>query len=198
MHNFIEEVVDISSINDLMKGYVLDEKNRVYTCLFCGEMFHMDLIYKSMDGANLINGRRGVEEHILREHGGSFKFLINLDKSLTGLTDRQKEIFEILFAEKDNRIISEKMNTTPATVRSYKYKKRERTRQSKVFLAISYLINESYNDSKKLEPEEITSRAIDNIELPESLDDLFEKNPSNREKIEIINNILGKKNLDFL
>lgn len=197
MQDFINQVVDISSIEDLVRGYVLDEKSRVYTCLFCGEMFEMDLIYRSYDGANLVNAKRAIEEHIGLDHGGSFNFLINLDKSLTGLTDRQTEIFKILHQEEDNRIISEKMNTTPATVRSYKYKKRERMRQSKVFLAISQLIDRS-NNEKDLEVEDITSKAIEQVDLPDSSFSLFTNNQTNREKIDIINDILGKKNLDFL
>ena len=39
MENFIGKVIDICTVDDLMKGYVYDESHRVYTCLLCGEIF---------------------------------------------------------------------------------------------------------------------------------------------------------------
>ncbi len=190
MKEFLEENIDSYSIKDLINGYVYIEKERKYICLFCGEIFDEDFIYRSKFSNNLINGRRAVKEHIELKHGGSFNFLINLDKSLTGLTDRQREIFKLLFKEEDNRVISEKMNTTPATIRSYKYKKKERIRQSKVFLAIAALIDMSNE----------LPLASDNKSILPGLDS-GKSNPSlissDDENLKLISNILGKKNLDF-
>jgi hypothetical protein len=98
--------------------------------------------------------------HILQEHGSPFDFLIGLDKKYTGLTDRQKEIFEIFFNESDNKLIAEKMETTPATVRSYKFKMRENLRQSKIYLALFYLIEQKNNEDKNLNVGNIWEMAI--------------------------------------
>lgn len=153
MENFIMEVIDMCTVEDLMNGYVYDEKNRVFTCVFCGDIYDEDLIYKCE--GQLCTARKAIEIHILREHESAFDFLIGLGKKHTGLSDRQKEIFEIIYHESDNQVIAEKMGTTSATVRSYKFKMREKLRQAKIYLAISHLLElESTNDR---------SMSVDNI-----------------------------------
>lgn len=146
MDDFIKKVIEICTVEDLMKGYVYDDCHRVYTCIFCGEIYEEDLIYKYNE--QLCTAKKAVEAHILEEHQSPFDFLLSLGKRHTGLTERQEEIFKILYDERDNQVIAEQMETTPATVRSYRFKIREKLRQAKVYMAITYLIEqENYNEN---------------------------------------------------
>lgn len=159
MEGFIDRVIDICSVEDLINGYVYDKEKESYTCVFCGEIFREGYIYQY--GNKLCNAKKMVELHILEKHESSFEFLLNLDKKHTNLTDRQREIHNIIYNETDNRIIAEKMETTPATVRSYKFKMRERLRQAKVYMAIFSLIEEeNEKDIEKLDDENIRDIAV--------------------------------------
>lgn len=158
MDDFLEKVIDVCTAEDLIRGYIYDEIHRVYVCLYCGNVYEEDLIYNI--GEKLCSARRAVEVHISDTHKSPFDFLIGLDKKYTGLTDRQVEIFNILYKENDNRIIAEKMETTPATVRSYRFKMREKFRQSKVYSALFYLIEEKNIEYKNLKAEGKRETAI--------------------------------------
>ena len=187
--SLMEELLDLVEVSEIINGYIYLSEKDTYVCLICGETKEGDVIYKSDKKGNLINARRSMEEHIEYEHGGVFNYLINLDGNFTGLTDRQKEIFEILYKYKDNQQISKLMNTTPATVRSYKYKKRERIKQSKLFLAIAYLIQRS-----DMEEEDVEIKIIKKAEEYNSKLTGYDQ----EEEIGSVEDILDKKNLDYI
>ena len=194
MEDFIGKVIDICTVDDLMKGYVYDESHRVYTCLFCGEIFEEDLVYKCDE--QLCTAKKAVEMHILQEHGSPFDFLIGLDKKYTGLTDRQKEIFEIFFNESDNKLIAEKMETTPATVRSYKFKMRENLRRSKVYLALFYLIEQKNNEDKNLNVGNIWEVAI--YEILKNIEKKIDEIGNDNEAEELLNEKFKGTDLNFM
>lgn len=158
MEGFIDKVIEICTVEDLINGYVYDEDYKSYTCIFCGEIFEEGIIYQYEE--KLCTAMKMVEMHILEKHESSFDFLLNMDKKYTNLTDRQKEIHEIIYNETDNRLIAEKMETTPATVRSYKFKMREKLRQAKVYMALVSLIEETNKNSKKQENQNVRDIAI--------------------------------------
>lgn len=182
MENFFEEIIDMCTVEDLIRGYIYDEIHRTYICLYCGEIYEEDLIYN--DGEKLCSARRAVEVHIAEAHKSQFDFLIGLEKKHTGLTDRQIEIFHILYNESDNRVISEQMETTPATVRSYRFKMRERLRQSKVYSALYYLIEEQNAENKNLETEGGKEAAIYN--KLKSIKENIDNEEENKEAEEVI------------
>lgn len=194
MEDFIGKVIDICTVDDLMKGYAYDESHRVYTCLFCGEIFEEDLVYKYEE--QLCTAKKAVEMHILQEHESSFDFLIGLDKKYTGLTDRQKEIFEIIFNESDNRLIAEKMETTPATVRSYKFKMRENLRQSKIYLALFYLIEQKNNEDKNMNVGNIWEMAI--YEKLKNIEKKIDEIGNDNEAKELLNEKFKGADLNFM
>lgn len=146
MGDIIEKVIDMCTIEDLIRGYIYDDAHRAYVCLYCGDVYEEDIIYNH--GEKLCSARRAIEVHISDNHGSPFDFLIGLDKKYTGLTDRQVEIFHILYNENDTRVVAELMETTPATVRSYRFKMREKLRQSKIYSALFYLIERQSAEDK--------------------------------------------------
>ncbi|MBU5294281.1 LuxR C-terminal-related transcriptional regulator [Anaerosalibacter bizertensis] len=169
MEGFFEKIIDMCTVEDLMRGYIYDEAHRIYICLYCGDTYDEDLIYNHDD--KLCSARRAVEIHISEAHKSSFDFLVGLEKKYTGLTDRQVEIFNILYNENDNGIIAEKMETTPATVRSYKFKMREKLRQAKIYSALFYLINEQNTKNLSMEGKRGTAIYEELQSLKEDIDE---------------------------
>lgn len=153
MENYLFEVLDQCSVDDLKRGYVHDIKNDRFICLCCGQEFENGIIFPVED--QLCSAEKAIRIHIDYEHGGQYYFLLNLDRKYTGISERQKEIFEILYEKKDNHEIAEILNTSPSTVRSYKFKNQAKLRQAKIFLAIGDLLEEqnsrmvNENESKK-------------------------------------------------
>lgn len=143
---------------NLIDGYVYDEKYKSYTCIFCGEIFNEGFIYNNNE--NLFSASKMMEIHIKEEHDGAFDFLLGLDRKHNNLTERQREIHGIIYNETDNGIIAKKMETTPATVRSYKFKMRERLRQAKVYMALYSLIEKENEKNEQLDSENIRDIAI--------------------------------------
>lgn len=149
MDNFLIEVVDKCSVDDLMRGYVYDINSSVFTCLFCGEIYENGMIYTSDE--KIFTAEKAVQIHINEVHNGQFNFLLNLDKKYTGISERQKEIFKIFYENSDNQEAAKKLETKPSTIRSYKFKNHEKLRQAKIFLALGNLLekkNEKRNNDR--------------------------------------------------
>jgi hypothetical protein len=128
-----------SSIEELRKGYVLDESKVRFTCLICGAGYVNGIIYPK--GTLLMDAEKAVQTHISEEHGSVFDFLLNLNKRYTGLTDTQKEILACLHQGLSDREIVEKQGGgSPSTVRNHRFKLREKEKQAKVFLALMGLL----------------------------------------------------------
>lgn len=158
MESFIDKVLDKCRVEDLMNGYVYNESYRVYTCIFCGEVFEADLIYKHEE--QFFTAKKAIETHILEKHESPFDFLLNMDRKHTNLTDRQREIFQFFYNESDNKLIAEQMETTPSTVRSYKFKMREKLRQSKIYIALMYLVEQQNDEDINLNNDNISDIAL--------------------------------------
>ncbi|MGB5824446.1 MAG: hypothetical protein WBH44_10270 [Proteocatella sp.] len=199
MNDFFIKVIDMCTIDDLMNGYVYDDRKRLYTCIFCGEIYEEDYIYKCEE--RHCTARKAVEIHVVEAHGSAFEFMMNLDKKHTGLTERQKEIYEILYHYKDNQAVSEKLGTTLATVRGYKFKMREKLRQVKIYTAISSIIEKdtvSENISERSNPGDIAEYEKQKKAIEDELnaEGNFEEDAPDLNKFEglnIINKFAGSK-----
>ncbi|WZL73214.1 hypothetical protein QBE52_00305 [Clostridiaceae bacterium 35-E11] len=145
MEDFLIEVIDKCSVEDLMRGYVYDINSKAFICLFCGEIYEDGIIYKKEE--KMYTAEKATQAHIKEAHNGSFNFLLNLDKKYTGVSERQKEIFKIFYDNSDNQEAAKKLETKPSTIRSYKFKNHEKLRQAKVFLALGSLL-EKKNEKK--------------------------------------------------
>jgi len=110
-----------------------------------------------------------------------------MNRKYTSITERQKEIFEFFYNESDTRVIAEKMETTPATVRSYKFKMREKLIQSKVYMAIISLI-----DEKNSEDTELSNESVRDLAIYEKLK-IVEKSINEVENDEDLKNLINEK-----
>lgn len=148
----VSEVFWNSSIEDIKKGYVYDDKSGIYTCIICGENFERGVIYK--DKENLYDAEKYMKFHIIKKHGSVFEYLINMNKVYTGLTDIQSEYLAYYKDNFSDKEISEKMGGSQSTIRNYRFKLREKEKQAKVFLAIMDIVNnekETFKQDKKEE-----------------------------------------------
>src|SRR5690606_19939198 len=97
-----------------------------------------EIIYQS-DG-QFFNAKRAIKEHIQREHGSMFHYLIQLDKKLTGLTEVQAQLIQYIFDGKKDKDIAQELGISPSTVRNQRYKLREKEKQAKIYLALLSLL----------------------------------------------------------
>lgn len=95
-------------------------------------------------GSLLYTAEKAVQEHIATEHGSAFRFLLGLDKKLTGLTDHQRRLLELFYSgNSDADIAKELATTSTSTIRNHRFALRERQKQAKIFLAIMELLNQA-------------------------------------------------------
>lgn len=88
-----------------------------------------------------MEAERAASEHVQSEHGPMFKYLLNLDKKLTGLTDTQKELMTMFYSGLNDKEISERQGGSSSTIRHHRYKLREKEKQARIFLALMGLLS---------------------------------------------------------
>jgi len=130
-----------ASLDQMKRGYIWDSSAEEYICLICGERFAQGRIYPV--GEAWYEAEKAVRIHITREHGSVFRFLVELDKRYTGLTERQKELLTYFYqGVSDKQIATAMENGNTSTVRNQRFSFREKAKQAKVFLAIMELLEE--------------------------------------------------------
>jgi hypothetical protein len=125
-----------ASLDEIVKGYRWDKERNHCICMICGKVFDEGIIYPV--GDLLLNAEKAVLSHIQREHQAMFYHLLNMDKKLTGLTDIQKDIMQYFYEGLSDKEIMAKQEgiNSASTIRNYRFKLREREKQSKIFLAL--------------------------------------------------------------
>lgn len=130
-----------ASLADTKRGYTYQDAEDVYTCLICGKTFALGVIHPL--GGVLYEARKAVERHISDDHGSVFGFLLSLDKKLTGLTDHQKSLMELFYADKSDAEAAKALGTgSTSTIRNHRFQLRERQKQAKIFLGLMELLQE--------------------------------------------------------
>ncbi len=127
-----------ATVEELADGYIYAVDKESYVCLICHREYEDEIIYQS-DG-QFFNAKRAIKEHIQREHGSMFHYLIQLDKKLTGLTEVQAQLIQYIFDGKKDKDIAQELGISPSTVRNQRYKLREKEKQAKIYLALLSLL----------------------------------------------------------
>ena len=142
------------SIEDLVQGYLWNEEERIYTCIFCGEVFEEGVIYTH--GSQLVTAVKAAEYHASEEHEGSFNALMSMDKQISGISDSQKTFMTYLYEKRDSKFICEGMGIRSSTVRTHKFNLQKIKRQAKIFLALMQIIeNTELGVEKKRKVEKV-------------------------------------------
>ena len=103
------------SLEELRRGYVI-HRDGTYTCIFCGASFETGVIYHSR--GRDVTAERAIREHMQEVHSGTFWPMLELDKTLNGLTEVQKTLLSCIYEGKSTDEIGEIMGISTATVRA--------------------------------------------------------------------------------
>lgn len=124
-----------NSIGDISKGYTFNDKQQIYSCLFCSKQLFNGEIFSS--GSRLLTAEAAMKQHIQEEHNGVCKTLLSLEKEYTGLSEIQNSIITLM--EKglhDKEIAKQLGNKSESTIRNHRFQLRKKEREAKIFLAI--------------------------------------------------------------
>lgn len=151
----VSELFWNSSIEDIKKGYVYDEGKESYICLICGEVYEKGEIHKYRE--KFYDAEKYMKLHIKEKHSSAFDYLVNMNKSYTGITDMQRDFLIYYKNNLSDKEIAQNMGGSQSTIRNYRFKLREKEKQAKVFLAIMSIISEEKEDLKKKEESELVT-----------------------------------------
>ncbi|MCE1248746.1 MAG: DUF2087 domain-containing protein [Firmicutes bacterium] len=172
-----------ASLSEMKQGFV--ENDESYVCLLCGKIVEKGIIYTS--GGVLYEACRFIKIHISDEHGSVFKYLSNLDKKFTGITDHQSKLIQLFYQGKDDESVRLEMEIgSAATIRHHRFVLREKERQAKVFLAMMELLRERDVHAPAMVEIPATAKMVDdryNITIEEQkkvLEKLFPHGPEGR------------------
>lgn len=118
-------------IDEIVSGYY--ESEGKYVCLMCGSEFAQGRIYPI--GEELYDAQGAVRRHV-QGHGGVADFLLNQELSLTGLSEVQRQLLQLVAAGRSDAEIAKAMGIAQSTVRNHRFKLREKEKQAKMFLAL--------------------------------------------------------------
>ena len=135
-----------ASIEDLKRGYSLDERN--YVCHYCGMSFEEGVVY-TVNGV-FFDAKRTVEEHIKSVHGSVFESLMAIERKYTGLTELQCELMGGFFSGLDDGEIARRMNINRSTVRNHRFRLKEKAKQAKIFLVLFELMEEKIKKEDRI------------------------------------------------
>jgi hypothetical protein len=121
------------SLEELRRGYVI-HRDGTYTCIFCGASFETGVIYHSR--GRDVTAERAIREHMQEVHSGTFWPMLELDKTLNGLTEVQKTLLSCIYEGKSTDEIGEIMGISTATVRAHKFNLQKAKREAKILLAL--------------------------------------------------------------
>jgi len=130
-----------ASLTEIKRGYIYRRVDNTFICLVCGKSFANGVIFQ--DNGQLYDAKKYSEIHITKEHSSTFQFLLDLDKRLTGLTDHQKTILDLLYHGHNDKDIAKILGVgSTSTIRNHRFSLREKQKQAKVLLAIMELLSE--------------------------------------------------------
>ncbi|WP_432406494.1 DUF2087 domain-containing protein [Wukongibacter sp. M2B1] len=145
----VDELFWNSNIDEIKKGYIYEPDIEKYLCIICGEVFEKGVIYPQ--GNALYDAERAVRNHIDKEHGSVFDYLIGMNKKYTGLTDIQRELLKYFHSGlSDKEIIMKTDSGSTSTIRNHRFRLKEKEKQSKVFLAIMALLENKSKENEGL------------------------------------------------
>ena len=93
-------------------------------------------------GERYFEAFRAVRIHIEQEHGKMLGYLLANDSKYNSITDKQKELLDMIGDGMSDQAIAAKLGISASTVRHQKFSFRERAKQSKMYLAIYELATE--------------------------------------------------------
>ena len=164
-----------NNMDDLIRGYVAEKE--ICTCTLCGAHFEKGRIFEI--GGNLYDAEGAVRRHVAAEHGNTADFLLSKGCALTGISQVQQQILQLMSAGLDDKAIADEMKIAQSTVRNHRFKLREKEKQARLFSALmgslENKLSKGVEKSDMGEIEEVHDTAT-------MLDDRYSITPQEREK----------------
>ena len=86
---------------------------------------------------------RFMKLHIESAHGSVFEWLIEMNKSVTGLSQHQSKLLKLFYSGMSDEEVKNEMGIgSSSTIRNHKFVLREKERQAKIFLVLMELLKE--------------------------------------------------------
>ncbi|WP_339311814.1 DUF2087 domain-containing protein [Paenibacillus sp. FSL k6-2145] len=132
-----ESWLQTASLEEIKRGYM--EEGLAYICVCCGYRTEAGIIYPE-EGV-LYEAARYMRVHIEKVHGSVFEYLLELDKSVTGLSDVQRGLLAQFYEGKKDAEVQKALGIGSAsTIRNHRFVLKEKERQAKIFLALMELL----------------------------------------------------------
>ncbi|WP_315372644.1 DUF2087 domain-containing protein [Paenibacillus xylanexedens] len=132
-----ESWLQTASLEEIKRGYM--EEGPAYICVCCGYRTESGIIYPE-EGV-LYEAARYMRVHIEKVHGSVFEYLLDLDKSVTGLSDVQRGLLSQFYEGKKDAEVQKTLGIGSAsTIRNHRFVLKEKERQAKIFLALMELL----------------------------------------------------------
>ena len=122
------------TVDEIKKGYRLNTAANAYVCNHCGKAFPQGQVFAIEE--NFYTPEYAAAKHIEAEHGGNFVQLLYADTKYNTLTDNQKELLSLFYANMPDGEIAKKLGVSASTVRHQKFMFREKAKQAKLYLAV--------------------------------------------------------------
>lgn len=156
----LSEIFNGADIEELKKGYKYFEEDDSYVCLICGKKVENGVVYE--EKGHFYEARKYMAVHVTKEHGGTFEYLLNMDKRATGISENQKEMLKMFYdGYSDTDIVEKLSDISSSTVRNYRFNFREKAKQAKIFLAVMGMLEEKMGTKEKFVPIHRTATQID-------------------------------------
>ena len=127
------------TVEQLVKGY--KEENGFVSCIHCAETFAVHEVFPV--GGKWLNAYGMMEQHIAEVHTSPFHALLALDAKVNGLSDVQREMLNLFYAQQsDKEIVEQSSVNSISTVRQHRFKLREKERQARMLVALMQLLKE--------------------------------------------------------
>ncbi|MEQ6377318.1 DUF2087 domain-containing protein [Bacillaceae bacterium S4-13-58] len=195
-----------ASVEELTKGYFYNSEKETYCCLVCQEVFQKGIIYPINNV--LYEAEWAMKHHITDKHHSMLHHLLSLDRKYTGLSDIQKEVLTYFYQGLSDKEIAQLIEVgSTSTIRTHRFKLKEREKQSRVFLAIMDLVNRQKSGEEEFIPLHKGATMVDdryaitssekekvlNTYFKQGLDGALESFPSKeKRKIIILQHIIRK------
>jgi len=142
VYKVIDGVINMNIKNatflELKQGYY--KENNILYCLHCNYLTRVGEVYP-LEGHFYIASKM-MEKHQENEHQSSFTALAKLGKNYHGLTDKQREIIELLYQGLKDRQIADNLGVSESTIRHQRFVLKEKANQARMFLAMYELVKE--------------------------------------------------------
>ena len=112
-------------IIEIAQGYV--REGTTYVCLLCGTAFEAGRVYE-MEGGLLYDAQGAAKRHVTQAHGT--------------VAELQQQLLKHISAGRADAEIAKHAGIAPSTVRSHRFKLREKEKQATLYLALMHSLAE--------------------------------------------------------